>query len=144
MRQHVKYGDVTCPGETLVRLIPPCLFLRSPTRHRSEGNSFPAKARLQRSRHPQTVQQERGGGNEKNANLAVEILHLASLMRDQGDQGERPALTLEGNGYLLRERKIAGRGRRGTGGGGGGGGESAGDERKGLPHGAAWRRRKRV
>lgn len=90
------------------------------------------------------MQQERGGGNEKNANLAVEILHLASLMRDQGDQGERPALTLEGNGYLLRGSKIAGQGRRETGGGGGGGGESAGDERKGLPHGAAWRRRKRV
>lgn len=64
------------------------------------------------------MQQERGGGNEKNANLAVEILHLASLMRDQGDQGERPALTLEGNGYLLRGSKIAGRGRRETGGGG--------------------------
>lgn len=32
-------------------------------------------------------QQESGGGNEKNANLAVEILHLASLMRDQADQG---------------------------------------------------------
>lgn len=27
-----------------------------------------------------------GGGNEKNANFVVEILHLASLMRDQGDQ----------------------------------------------------------
>lgn len=53
------------------------------------------------------MQQERGGGNEKNANLAVEILHLASLMRDQGDQGERPALTSEGNGYLLRKNKIA-------------------------------------
>lgn len=53
------------------------------------------------------MQQERGGGNEKNANLAVEILHLASLMRDQGDQGERPALTSEGNSYLLRENKIA-------------------------------------
>lgn len=36
---------------------------------------------------PQTGQQESGGSNEKNANLAVQILHLASLMRDQGDQG---------------------------------------------------------
>lgn len=63
------------------------------------------------------MQQERGGGNEKNANLAVEILHSASLMRDQGDQGHRPALTLEGNGYLWRESKIAGWGRRETGGG---------------------------
>lgn len=89
MRRHARYGDVTCPGETVVRLIPPYLFLKSPARHRSEGNSVfpPPRPRLQRSRPPQTVQQERGGGNEKNANLAVEILHLASLMRDQGDQG---------------------------------------------------------
>lgn len=85
------------------------------------------------------MQQERGGGNEKNANLAAEILHLASLMRDQGDQGERPALTSEGNGYLLRENKIARRRREP-----GGGGVSAGDEPKGLPGRAAWRSRKRV
>ena len=35
----------------------------------------------------------RGDGNEKNANLSVGILHLASLMRDQGERGKRPALS---------------------------------------------------
>lgn len=51
--------------------------------------ALPGKARLQagRSWRPQTRQQERGGSNEKNANLVAEILHFASLMRDQEDMG---------------------------------------------------------
>lgn len=32
-------------------------------------------------------EEQRGSANGKNANLGGEILHLASLMRDQGDQG---------------------------------------------------------
>lgn len=38
-------------------------------------------------------EEQRGSANEKNANLGGEILHLASLMRDQGDQ-ERGRLQL--------------------------------------------------
>lgn len=38
-------------------------------------------------------EEQRGSANEKNANLGEEILHLASLMRDQADQ-ERGRLQL--------------------------------------------------
>lgn len=46
---------------------------------------YQVRARLELGRSQQ--QESGGGGNEKNANLAAEILHLASLMRDQADQG---------------------------------------------------------
>lgn len=100
----------------------------------SIAQAFPGKAQLQpqRSQHPQTRQQERGGGNEKNANLVVEILHSASLMRDQGGSGERPALTLEGHyGSLQRERKREEEEAATE------GGVAVREECKGLPHRAA-------
>lgn len=76
----------------------------------------PARCLQKRQRHnrlveeprvPRMRQQKEAGGNEKNANLAVEILHLASMMRDQG---ERPALTVEGRG---EDGSLSGGGRVG-------------------------------
>lgn len=101
----INMNEVTCKirwcnvSESNVCLTRPSMLLTAP-------QAFPGKARLQprRSQHPQTRQQERGGGNEKNANLVVEILHLASLMRDQGDQG-RGQLWLWRAMDLCRERE---------------------------------------
>lgn len=101
----INMNEVTCKirwcnvSESNVSLTRPSMLLTAP-------QAFTGKARLQprRSQHPQTRQQERGGGNEKNANLVVEILHLASLMRDQGDQG-RGQLWLWRAMDLCRERE---------------------------------------
>lgn len=46
-----------------------------------------------KSKCPNARQQVRGDGNEKNANSLAGILHLDSLMKDQGDRGERPVLS---------------------------------------------------
>lgn len=59
---------------------------QSPQCRITQGNSSPWKVPTPGGKS-HTRQQERASGNEKNANLVVEILHLASLMRDQGDQG---------------------------------------------------------